>query len=78
MTNHPNRSRGPYTAELTGISWTRGPRAEFATVREARAWALDYGRLADVCHIRDAKGRVVAIHPRDTSGQGDRWFRAEV
>lgn len=39
MSNHPNRPRGPYTASLSGASWKQGPQAEFATVRECRAWA---------------------------------------
>lgn len=78
MTNHPNRRRGPYTAEIGGASWAQGPRAEFATIREARAWAEEYGTTADRCVIRDAKGREVARHCRDRNGDGTRWFRATV
>ncbi|KMO34298.1 hypothetical protein [Methylobacterium aquaticum] len=78
MANHPNRSRGPYTAELSGASWARGPQLECGTIREARAWAEEYGTTADRCTITDKTGSVVAIHARDTSGDGTRWYRAAV
>jgi hypothetical protein len=78
MTNHPNRSRKPYTARIGGHSWSRGPEAEFGTIRECRAFAESYGSTADYCTIEDHKGRAVASHRRDTSGDGMRWFRAEV
>ena len=78
MTNHPRRSRGPYLAEIGGSSWRQGPRAEFATIREARAWAEEYGTTADRCVITDRHGAIVARHSRDTSGDGARWFRAQV
>jgi hypothetical protein len=76
MANHPNRSRGPYTAEIGGSSLLFGLRVPFNTIRECRAWAEEYGTTADWCYIRDAAGRHVAEHRRDTSGRGDRWFRA--
>ena len=78
MVNHPNRGRGPYTASIGGHSWSRGPEAEFRTVRECRAYAESYGTTADYCTITDNKGRVVASHRRDTSGSGCNWFRATV
>ena len=67
-----------YRAELSGSSWRQGPAAEFDTVREARQWAESYGTTADSCTIRDAKGREVGLHCRDISGNGMRWFRAEL
>lgn len=77
MVAHPNRSRAPYTAEIGGSSWSQGPRHEFATIREARAWAEGYGTTADWCEISDKHGHVIASHRRDTSGDGLRWYRAE-
>lgn len=77
MANHPNRNRGPYTAELFGSSWSIGPRSQFATVRECRRWAEEHGATADSCTIYDASGRAVARHVRDRNGDGLRWFRAE-
>lgn len=78
MTNHPNRGRGPYTAEIGGHSWSHGPQNEFATIRECRNWAESYGTTADWCVIYDRAGRKVAEHRRDTSGSGMRWFRAQI
>lgn len=78
MTNHPNRRRGPYTAQIGGQSWSVGPQAEFSTIREARYWAEEYGTTADWCSIYDPQGALVASHRRDTSGCGDRWYRAQV
>ena len=75
MVNHPVRRRGPYTATISGSSWSRGPVAEFPTIREARAWAESYGTTADRCIITDTSGREVARHIRDTGAPG-RWFRA--
>lgn len=76
MTNHPSRSRGPYTAEIGGSSWSAGPVQQFATIREARAWAEAYGSTADYCVVTDARGRRVAEHRRDPSTS--RWFRCAV
>jgi hypothetical protein len=67
-----------YTAELSGSSWRQGPIAEFATITAARRWAEEYGTTADVCTIRDAKGREVALHCRDMNGNGLRWFRSAI
>lgn len=78
MTNHANRSRGPYTAEIGGPSWPLGPTAEFATVRACRAWAEAYGATADVCAIYDHRGRRVAEHRRDRSGDGASWYRVYI
>ena len=75
MTNHPNRSRGPYTAEIGGASWAQGPVQQFATIREARAWAEGYGDTADRCTITDTKGSVVASHRRNPNAPGG-WYRA--
>ncbi len=77
MSNHPNRSRGPYSAEIGGSSWSRGPVVTFRTILEAREWAESYGTTADWCAISDAKGRAVAAHRRDPNGNGMRWYRAE-
>lgn len=77
MTNHPSRSRGPYTAEIGGSSWAKGPITEHDTIRQARAWAESYGSTADWCSIHDAKGRVVARHQRNPNAPGG-WFRATV
>lgn len=76
MANHPNRSRGPYTATLSGDGWASGPTLQVNTVREARAWAEEHGDLADCCIITDARGNLVARHQRNRSGGG--WFRAAV
>lgn len=76
MANHPNRARGPYTAEMGGSAIHQGPKAEFATIREARRWAEEYGGTADYCLISDAAGRLVASHRRDTNC--GRWFRATI
>jgi hypothetical protein len=78
MVNHPNRSRGPYTATVDTMSgWPS--RAQFPTIRECRRWAEEHGRVdADRCVIEDKAGRIVAIHMRDQSGDGMRWFRAQV
>jgi len=76
MTNHPSRSRGPYTAELSGSSWAQGPVQIFATIRGARAWAEEYGDTAEGCRISDRKGNLVAYHRREPSS--GTWFRAAV
>lgn len=76
--NHPNRTRGPYRAEVGGSTWSRGPVADFPTIRECRRWAEEYGTTADYCHIYNRKGSLVAAHHRDTSGDGMRWFRGGI
>jgi len=48
-----------------------------ATITAAREYAESYGSAADSCTI-ERKGKVVALHVRDTSGSGRRWFRGEV
>ena len=63
-----------YTAEISGSSWSRGPVAEFATIKAARRWAEEYGSTADACTIRNRRGRTVALHRRDPSR--DRWYLA--
>ena len=73
MVNHPNRSRGPYIAEIGGSMISRGVVVQCATIREARQWAESYGDLADWCTIKNKRGDVVARHCRDRSGQ--RWNR---
>lgn len=75
MVNHPNRSRGPYTAEIGGSMISQGPIVQFATIREARAWAESQGDLADWCSIKNNRGDLVASHRRDRSAH--RWYRAE-
>lgn len=77
MANHPNRSRGPYAAEIGGHSWVRGPQAEFRTIRECREWAEEYGTTADWCRITDGRGRVVGEHRRNPNAPGG-WYRANV
>jgi hypothetical protein len=78
-THHvPQRGRGPYTAEVGGSSWAGGPIAEFSTIRECRKFAESYGTTADWCVIEDRRGRKVAEHRRDSSGDGTRWFRATI
>jgi hypothetical protein len=67
-----------YTAEIGGSSWSKGPKVEFATIREARAWAEEYGTTADYCLIYNSKGRLVASHRRDQNGNGQNWFRAMI
>jgi hypothetical protein len=64
-----------YRAKIGGAAWAEGPTAEFRTIREARAWAEEYGTTADYCLIFDLKGRLVAEHRRDTGSPG-RWYRA--
>ena len=67
-----------YLAEIGGSFWRHGPQAEFETIREARRWAEEFGATADSCTITDRHGKVVAIHSRDPSGDGSRWFHAAV
>jgi hypothetical protein len=69
---------GPYTAEIGGSSWSRGPKAIFQTIREAREWAEEYGTTADHCSIYDPMGRLVGEHRRDTSAKNPKWFRAAI
>lgn len=76
MTNHPRRSRGPYTAEIFGPSINGEIIETFETIRECRAYSEIFGNIADKCTIRNAKGEIVAIHMRDKSGDGMRWYRA--
>ena len=75
MTSINTRPRSPYTAELYCDFDSYAP-AHFATIREARAWAEDFGALANKCVIRDAKGHEVALHMRDSSSNN--WYRAQV
>ena len=75
MANHPKRSRGPYTAELFGPSWA-GNVQTFRTIREARAWAEEYGDTVDRCCIIASNGTMVAEYRRAASSGG--WFRAEI
>lgn len=72
----PHR-RDRYRATLSGSSWAVGPTGTFRTIRAARAWAESYGDTADVATITDSRGRVVALHARDSAGDGLRWHRAE-
>ena len=65
-----------YNARIGGSSWSRGPTADFQTIKECRDWAEDYGTTADWCVIHDRKGRVVAEHRRDPSS--NHWFKAWV
>jgi hypothetical protein len=70
-----------YIARIYGASWRSGPAATFSTIRAARAWAESYGTTADGCLIQRVPGprslgRTVALHQRDTAGDGTRWFRA--
>jgi hypothetical protein len=67
-----------YTAELSGSSWADGPVMDHPTITEARRWDEEYGTTADLCVIRDHRGREVARHVRDTSGDGTRWRRGTV
>jgi len=66
-------THGPYTAVIGGSAWENGPRDEFRTITDARAWAKSFGTSADWCNIIDPKGRVVAKQMRD----GNRWIKAE-
>jgi hypothetical protein len=80
MVCHPNRHRQTrrrlYTAEMGGARMASGPIATFPTIRKCRMWAEEYGQTADRCTITDTYGRVVALHRRDNSGDGTRWYRA--
>jgi len=71
-----------YEAFILGSAWAAGPTGTFGTIRAAREWAESYGTTADGCLIqRSYKRRVrqtVALHKRDTSGDGTRWYRAAV
>ncbi|MDA8237388.1 MAG: hypothetical protein M0T75_05825 [Chloroflexi bacterium] len=64
-----------YRAELFGSSWTSGPTTDHPTIGAARRWAESFGTTADLCVIRDRRGREVARHVRDTAGDGTRWHR---
>lgn len=51
----------------------------FDTIREARRWAESLGTLADLVMIRKSSNdQLVAVHRRDTNGDGRRWSRATV
>lgn len=65
-----------YFAEISGSSFARPDVAEFPTITAARKWAESYGTTADRCIIRRHRGKVVAIHARDTAGSGARWYKA--
>ena len=78
MVNHPNRRRGPYTAILSGASWSHGPSARFDSLRECLAYAESYGTTADRCTVQDAHGNQVDSYARDTAGDGTRWYRASL
>ena len=56
---------------------TSGIAQVFVTIREARAYAEEFGNTASVCRIYKGNKKV-AEHRRDTSGDGMRWFKAEV
>ena len=64
-------------AELFGSGWRQGPVAEFGTITDARRWAESFGTTGDQCAIRRG-GRTVALHCRDTSGDGRRWVKARL
>ncbi len=66
-----------YYAYIEGNGIRAGAPAIRDTIRECRALAEEFGSMADRCRIEDAKGRVVAMHCRDTSGDGTRWYRAQ-
>ena len=68
---------GKYTAQISGSSWSVGPRATFRTITEARKWAEEYGDTADRCTITDNKGREVALHIRNRNAPGG-WYRAAI
>ena len=71
-----------YTAEMGGSSYPKGPKAKFATVKEARAWAESHGDTADWCNIykpsrsRGQGLKLVASHRRDPNGDGMSWYRS--
>lgn len=75
MTNHPNRSKGPYTATIGGGSWAQGPTTKFDTIRACRLWAEEHGDSADYCSITDRRGLEIARHQRDPST--GKWYRAQ-
>ena len=70
-----------YEATMSGHQWFNGPTADFSTIAEARRWSESYGTTADSCRIVNLKQTghpIVAIHVRDTSGNGRRWYRGGV
>ena len=67
-----------FQAYINGSSWKNGPMAEFNTIREARAWAEEYGNTADYCNICTRGGKLVAQHVRERNANGTRWFRGFV
>ncbi len=66
-----------YTAEMFGSQWATGPVATFNRIRDARAWAEEYGTTADRCVIYCNRKRV-AVHARNKQGSGTGWYRASV
>lgn len=72
------RSKGPYTVRLGGGGCRSEHRVDFSTIRDARAWADSYGSSADWFSIHDHQDVEIAAYRRDTSGRGDRWFRAAI
>lgn len=77
-----------YLAEIFGSSWSRGPVDEFDTITEARRWAESFGSTADSCDIIDTRRwapradhpnrvhPVVAVHNRNTNGNGLSWHKS--
>jgi hypothetical protein len=64
-----------YRADITGSSWARRQVSYFDTITDARAWAESYGTTADRCYIYSGS-RLIALHCRDTRGNGTNWYRA--
>ncbi|EJW12610.1 hypothetical protein A33M_1893 [Rhodovulum sp. PH10] len=69
MSSDSSRRRAQYSAEIGGASCSRGPKAEFGSIRDARARAEAYRKTADWCEVKDVSGKVVGTHRRS----GDRW-----
>jgi hypothetical protein len=64
MTNHPSRSRGPYTVRVTS-SDTTGPVIEVPTVAAAKVYAQGYGQTADQATVWDKDDEVVCTFTRN-------------
>ena len=72
-----NKAAPKYGASMFVSGAGSGCVVGFPSITAARAWAEEHGDTADRCTITRG-GKVVALHVRDTSGGGRRWFRGSV
>jgi hypothetical protein len=77
LANHPRCDRGSYRAVMSSWPNTRGPVANFRTIRECGRWAENFRDAWDRCVVTDREYRKVAEFRRDLLCVVPSWFRAE-